>query len=137
MWSSCFHWFNSLLGCGLYFNDQRLLQVPAVDLTRPKPKTDQTFRFNAADCTLSGKDFHDYSGFQSSWKNINDNFFILEKKGGNSYEVNVSLGMFNNFGWILAIINRKFKQNLRAVAKLSSQRFFLKKVVFKVVHCWL
>ena len=106
LWFSCFDWFNSLLGCGLYFNDQKLLQVP-VDLTKPKPTNDQTFRFKASGCTLSGKDFHDYSGFQSSWKNINDNFFVLEKRGSN-FDVNVSLWMFSNFCWILAIIIRNF-----------------------------
>jgi len=68
-------------GCQGYYSNNTLLDRP-VDLTREKPRNDQTFKFhNNKNCTLSASHFHDYGGFQSCWQHVADNFFVLEKNG--------------------------------------------------------
>lgn len=76
-----------LPGCQRYYSK---LDQPAVDLTREKPRNDQTFKFhNNKNCTLSASYFYDYEGFQSSWQHVADDFFALEKNG-TTFSVKVS-----------------------------------------------
>ena len=79
-----------LPGCQGYYSNNTLLDR-TVDLTREKPSNDQTFKFHNYHkiCTLSASYFHDYEGFQSSWQNVADGFFALERNG-TTFSVKVS-----------------------------------------------
>jgi len=73
------------------------------DLTQSSTETFSAS--NAKNCTLSPNYFiHDYDGFQSNWKMVNDGFFGLVASNANSLDITVRINIVTKSRNFLTII---------------------------------